>query len=162
ISRGIEELLVTSDGPARMWLSGGTVDGALATVNFGSRTLQVLEMAQRELPEQPQMCMEFWNGWFDHWGEEHHERTGGTAGPGRAGPGGRTGRRGLGPGDLRFRTAQGLGVAAGGFAGQPQVGMEVLDGRVGPRGGGAPRGTGGNAAGELADMLEHGMSVNFY
>ena len=96
ISRGIEELLVTSDGPARMWLSGGTVDGALATVNFGSRTLQVLEMAQRELPEQPQMCMEFWNGWFDHWGEEHHERTG------------------------------------------------------------------GNAAGELADMLEHGMSVNFY
>ena len=96
ISRGIEELLVTSDGPARMWLSGGTVDGALATVNFGSRTLQVLEMAQRELPEQPQMCMEFWNGWFDHWGEEHHERTG------------------------------------------------------------------GNAAGELADMFEHGMSVNFY
>src|SRR5690625_7439604 len=40
--------------------------------------------------------LEFWNGWFDHWGEEHHERTG------------------------------------------------------------------GNAAGELADLLEHGMSVNFY
>lgn len=77
--RGIDELLVTSDGPARMWLTGGTVEGALATVNFGSRTLHVLEMAEHELPGQPQMCMEFWNGWFDHWGEEHHTRTGETA-----------------------------------------------------------------------------------
>ena len=76
IARGIEELLVTSDGPARMWLTGGTVEGALATVNFGSRTLEVLAMAEEELPAQPQMCMEFWNGWFDHWGEAHHERTG--------------------------------------------------------------------------------------
>ena len=76
--RGIDELLVTSDGPARMWLTGGTVEGVLATVNFGSRTLQVLEMAEHELPGQPQMCMEFWNGWFDHWGEEHHTRTGET------------------------------------------------------------------------------------
>ncbi|GAA4529514.1 beta-galactosidase [Brachybacterium paraconglomeratum] len=96
IARGIEELLVTSDGPERRWLTGGTIDGALATVNFGSRALEVLAMAEEELPAQPQMCMEFWNGWFDHWGEEHHERTG------------------------------------------------------------------GDAAGELADMLEHGMSVNFY
>ncbi|HEX7351129.1 beta-galactosidase family protein [Brachybacterium sp.] len=79
IARGIDELLVTSDGPARMWLTGGTVDGALATVNFGSRALEVLAMAEEELPGQPQMCMEFWNGWFDHWGEEHHERTGGEA-----------------------------------------------------------------------------------
>ena len=79
IARGIEELLVTSDGPARMWLTGGTVDGALATVNFGSRALEVLAMAAEELPNQPRMCMEFWNGWFDHWGEEHHERTGENA-----------------------------------------------------------------------------------
>ncbi|WP_114853412.1 beta-galactosidase family protein [Brachybacterium sp. YJGR34] len=76
IARGIEELLVTSDGPGRQWLTGGTVEGALGTVNFGSRTLEVLAMAREELPDQPQMCMEFWNGWFDHWGEEHHERTG--------------------------------------------------------------------------------------
>jgi beta-galactosidase len=72
--RGIEELLVTSDGPARMWLTGGTIEGALATVNFGSRTEGVLEMAHHELPDQPYMCMEFWNGWFDHWGEQHHTR----------------------------------------------------------------------------------------
>ncbi|GAB2541494.1 beta-galactosidase [Brachybacterium huguangmaarense] len=74
-ARGIDEMLVTSDGPARMWLTGGRVDGALATVNFGSRTDDVLAMAAEELPDQPLMCMEFWNGWFDHWGEEHHDRT---------------------------------------------------------------------------------------
>ncbi|UEJ81897.1 beta-galactosidase [Brachybacterium halotolerans subsp. kimchii] len=78
-ARGIEELLVTSDGPARMWLTAGTIDGALPTINFGSRTRDVLEMAQRELPAQPLMCMEFWNGWFDHWGEEHHSRDAGSA-----------------------------------------------------------------------------------
>lgn len=73
--RGIDELLVTSDGPGPEWLSGGTVDGALATVNFGSRTREVLTMAERELPAQPLMCMEFWCGWFDHWGDEaHHVR----------------------------------------------------------------------------------------
>jgi beta-galactosidase len=73
-ARGIDQLLVTSDGPARMWLTGGTIEGALPTVNFGSRTDGVLEMARTELPDQPYMCMEFWNGWFDHWGEEHHTR----------------------------------------------------------------------------------------
>ena len=25
-------------------------------------------------PEGPLMCCEFWNGWFDHWTEEHHVR----------------------------------------------------------------------------------------
>lgn len=79
IARGIDELLVTSDGPSRQWLQGGTIDGALATVNFGSRTEDVLELAARELPDQPLMCMEFWNGWFDHWGEEHHTRSAASA-----------------------------------------------------------------------------------
>ena len=74
IRRGIEELLVTSDGAGPEWLSGGSIDGALATLNFGSRTERVLQMASKELPDQPQMCMEYWNGWFDHWGEDHHRR----------------------------------------------------------------------------------------
>ncbi|MFC0672403.1 glycoside hydrolase family 35 protein [Brachybacterium hainanense] len=78
-ARGIEELLVTSDGPARMWLTGGTIPDVLGTVNFGSRTEDVIEMAATELPDQPLMCMEFWNGWFDHWGEEHHDREADSA-----------------------------------------------------------------------------------
>ncbi|WP_203569070.1 glycoside hydrolase family 35 protein [Aestuariimicrobium ganziense] len=74
VARGITELLVTSDGPGHQWLSGGTVDGATPTVNFGSRTAEVVDMCGRELPGQPMMCMEFWHGWFDHWGEQHHTR----------------------------------------------------------------------------------------
>src|SRR5699024_3713065 len=74
LDRGITEMLVTSDGPGHAWLSGGVVDGAVPTVNFGSRTEQVLQMCDRELPGQPRMCMEFWHGWFDHWGEPHHTR----------------------------------------------------------------------------------------
>ncbi|MDO5662554.1 MAG: beta-galactosidase [Brachybacterium sp.] len=79
IARGITELLVTSDGPSPFWLAGGSVDGVLATVNFGSRTQEVLQMAREALPNQPLMCMEFWNGWFDHWGEEHHTRDADSA-----------------------------------------------------------------------------------
>src|SRR5690606_36692564 len=75
IARGIEELLVTSDGPARMWLTVCTLDVSLATGNFGSRALEALDMAEEELPDQPYMCTEFWNGCFEHWGEEHHVRT---------------------------------------------------------------------------------------
>ncbi len=78
-ARGIDELLFTSDGPAPDWLTGGTIDGALATLNFGSRAAEVLDMARVELPNQPQMCMEYWNGWFDHWGEEHHTRDAASA-----------------------------------------------------------------------------------
>lgn len=72
--RGIDELLVTSDGPDARWLRGGVVDGAWPTLNFGSRSRQIFAGARAELGDQPQMCMEFWNGWFDHWGEEHHLR----------------------------------------------------------------------------------------
>lgn len=74
VHRGIDELLVTSDGPLHACLAGGSVPGALPTVNYGSRTLEVLEMARKELPAQPLMCMEFWIGWFDHWGTKHHTR----------------------------------------------------------------------------------------
>src|SRR5699024_2311465 len=74
LDRGITEMLVTSDGPGHAWLSGGVIDGAVPTVNFGSRTEQVLQMCDRELPDQPRMCMEFWHGWFDHWSEPHHTR----------------------------------------------------------------------------------------
>lgn len=25
-------------------------------------------------PDKPALVAEFWDGWFDHWGEEHHVR----------------------------------------------------------------------------------------
>lgn len=69
---GIEVLLFTSDGNNRNMLAGGTVEGVLPTVNFGSgaaNAFRILEGAGV-----PKMCTEFWCGWFDHWGEKHHRR----------------------------------------------------------------------------------------
>jgi len=73
-SRGIDVLLFTSDGPEDSMLQGGMVDGVLETVNFGSRPAESFEKLREYQNDKPLMCMEFWNGWFDHWGEEHHTR----------------------------------------------------------------------------------------
>ncbi|TQS74999.1 beta-galactosidase [Ornithinibacillus gellani] len=74
ISRGIDVLLFTSDGPTDLMLEGGTLDNVLATVNFGSRPKLAFEKLQEHFPNTPQIVMEYWNGWFDHWGEAHHTR----------------------------------------------------------------------------------------
>lgn len=74
VERGMDVLLFTSDGPEHFMLQGGMVPGVLATVNFGSRARESFEMLKQYQPEGPLMCMEYWNGWFDHWGEEHHTR----------------------------------------------------------------------------------------
>ncbi|KOP67351.1 beta-galactosidase [Bacillus sp. FJAT-18019] len=75
ISRGMDVLLFTSDGPEDAMLQGGMVPDVLATVNFGSRTKEAFDKLLEYQPDAPVMCMEYWNGWFDHWGEEHHTRS---------------------------------------------------------------------------------------
>ncbi|TNJ64126.1 beta-galactosidase [Paenibacillus hemerocallicola] len=72
--RGIDVLLFTSDGPTDAMLQGGTLPGVLATVNFGSRAGEAFAKLREYQADGPVMCMEFWNGWFDHWGEHHHTR----------------------------------------------------------------------------------------
>lgn len=74
IEHGIDVLLFTSDGPADHMLQGGMVPGILETVNFGSEVKEAFNSLLRYQPDEPIMCMEFWNGWFDHWSEEHHVR----------------------------------------------------------------------------------------
>lgn len=74
ISRGIDVLLFTSDGPTDLMLQGGTLPDLLATANFGSKPKESFDKLDEYFPESPDICMEFWNGWFDHWGEEHHQR----------------------------------------------------------------------------------------
>lgn len=73
IDRGIDTLLFTSDGPCDPMLQGGTLPHILKTANFGSRATPSFAKL-REYEGGPIMCMEFWNGWFDHWSEEHHIR----------------------------------------------------------------------------------------
>lgn len=67
-------LRFTSDGPGYFMLGGGTLEGCLATVNFGSNPNGNFELLKQFRKDQPAMCMEYWNGWFDHWYEEHHQR----------------------------------------------------------------------------------------
>lgn len=49
-------------------------DAALLTVNFpdvkdGSRLFDIVRGMGSNLPL---LVMEFWTGWFDHWGKKHH------------------------------------------------------------------------------------------
>ncbi|WP_354641902.1 glycoside hydrolase family 35 protein [Kitasatospora camelliae] len=73
-ARGVEVPLFTSDGPEEHMLTGGTLPGVPATVNFGSKPEDAFGVLRALRPEDPPFCMEFWNGWFDHWGRPHHTR----------------------------------------------------------------------------------------
>ncbi|MFG3370285.1 beta-galactosidase [Streptomyces sp. NPDC048156] len=68
---GVTVPLFTSDGPDDHMLTGGSVPGVLATANFGSNARRGFETLRRHRPKGPLMCMEFWCGWFDHWGADH-------------------------------------------------------------------------------------------
>lgn len=72
---GIDIPLFTSDGAWEEVLDAGTLieDDVFVTGNFGSRSKensQVLkEFMDRHNKKWPLMCMEFWDGWFNRWGE---------------------------------------------------------------------------------------------
>lgn len=73
-ARGIDCLLFTSDGPTDGMLQGGTLPEVLKVANFGSQATQAFAKLRQYQPTGPLMCGEFWNGWFDHWGESHSVR----------------------------------------------------------------------------------------
>jgi beta-galactosidase len=69
---GITVPLVTVDQPTGPMLAAGGLDGVLRTGSFGSRSAERLATLREHQPTGPLMCMEFWDGWFDHWGGPHH------------------------------------------------------------------------------------------
>ena len=70
--RGIDVLLFTSDGPTDGMLQAGALPDVFATANFANEAPAGLAKLRQYRPRGPQMVAEFWAGWFDHWGEEHH------------------------------------------------------------------------------------------
>lgn len=72
---GAQVPLFTSDGSWDAALEAGSLieDGVLATANFGSRSDENLDALERFMERKgkkmPLMCMEFWDGWFNRWGE---------------------------------------------------------------------------------------------
>jgi Beta-galactosidase len=71
----IDCMLFTSDGYGDFQLNGGTLPGIYKTVNFGSHPAEAFAALEKFQPDAPLMCCEFWNGWFDQWGQEHHTNT---------------------------------------------------------------------------------------
>ncbi|WP_029146408.1 glycoside hydrolase family 35 protein [Microbacterium luticocti] len=77
--RGITELMYTADGPTRTMTDAGTLPGTLMSLNLGSRVEQARALQHELRPDEPFLCGEFWNGWFDHWGGPHHVRSASSA-----------------------------------------------------------------------------------
>lgn len=75
IELGVNCQLYTSDGAKSYMLNGGTLPDYPCVANFGSNPAANFAALEKFRPGQPTMCGEFWCGWFDHWGEEHHTRT---------------------------------------------------------------------------------------
>ncbi|VTT00479.1 glycoside hydrolase family 35 protein [Streptococcus dysgalactiae] len=75
LARGIEAPLFTSDGAWESALEAGSLieDNLLVTGNFGSKVSQnvasLRAFMSKHGKEWPMMCMEFWLGWFNRWGE---------------------------------------------------------------------------------------------
>lgn len=67
----IVELLFTSDGPSVG--TTGQMPNILSTGNFQAEPQQELEIMAGTQPGKPLMVMEYWAGWFDHWGESHNQ-----------------------------------------------------------------------------------------
>jgi beta-galactosidase len=69
---GVVVPLTTVDQPTDEMLAAGTLPELHTTGSFGSRAEERLATLRRHQPTGPLMCSEFWDGWFDQWGEHHH------------------------------------------------------------------------------------------
>ena len=71
---GFDLTLFTSNGSPPDALTGGTLPDAISVINFGDTDDPAREFASFAKSRQnvPRMVGEFWDGWFDHWGERHH------------------------------------------------------------------------------------------
>jgi len=72
IDNGISVPLFTSDGGGVRELSSGTLPDEFKTINMSSGAADKFRILRKFQKTGPLMCTEFWCGWFDHWGREHH------------------------------------------------------------------------------------------
>jgi len=74
MANGLTELLFTSDGIKQMEAEYyPEISGVLKTANFQNNETIYLNRLGELQPDKPLMVAEFWPGWFDHWGEQHHK-----------------------------------------------------------------------------------------
>lgn len=75
LSYGLDTFFFTSDGTEDYMLNGGPCDGVFAAANFGSDSEGNFARLEKRRPGEPHFCMEYWCGWFEHWGEELNPRS---------------------------------------------------------------------------------------
>ena len=68
-------MLYTADGADE--LAKGSLSELPAVINFGTGNAKT-EFAKlaKIRPNAPKMCGEYWDGWFDHYGDQHHTASG--------------------------------------------------------------------------------------
>ena len=76
----IDVLYFTSDGNWKNMLSGGSLPHIYKVLNFGSKAKTAFNCLKDFENDGPNMCGEFWCGWFDHWGDIHHTRDASSVG----------------------------------------------------------------------------------
>jgi len=69
---GLTVPFTSVDQPMGTMLEDGSLPSLHKTGSFGSRSVARLERLREAQPTGPLMCSEFWDGWFDSWGEHHH------------------------------------------------------------------------------------------
>lgn len=73
---GITVPFVTSDGPWGAAFKTGQLNDVLPTGNFGSSCQKQFGVMKAQMKkEYPLMCMEFWAGWFDAWGNKFKRKS---------------------------------------------------------------------------------------
>lgn len=72
VDSGFDVTLYTADGASR--LAQGTLPDVLSAINFGATDSPEKEFSRFDQFRQnvPKMCGEYWVGWFDAWGQNHH------------------------------------------------------------------------------------------
>ncbi len=69
---GITVPLTTVDQPQPAMLRNGSLDRLHRTASFGSRSVERMAVLREHQPTGPLMSSEYWDGWFDSWGQPHH------------------------------------------------------------------------------------------
>ncbi|KAH1005396.1 hypothetical protein HUJ04_006394 [Dendroctonus ponderosae] len=67
----ITALLTTADGVASFGDAGTDPQLFLVTANFGGDPTTSFDILEQMQPGRPKMAMEYYPGWFDHWGDGH-------------------------------------------------------------------------------------------
>lgn len=72
LQAGFDVTLYTADGATEKMLGGGTLPDVLSVINFGDDAAGNFDAFAKFRRGVPKMAGEFYPGWFDHWGEQHH------------------------------------------------------------------------------------------